>query len=221
MHIWSDIIIYVIDIFGHWQAWPAGVGIGAGALLILVVIERLSNYKMSRLIYASVFIGAFFLGATFLAWRDQFNRANRLFRENSALNNRQPSQPIIVSDTAEEQRLRDEVQSLREQLDERQKLLDRETLSRFLAEGNSIKAECDSLEDRPYLNAKASKWASDTSNALRSIDDSYAARFEGTAGVSYSRSIGGKALPKMNEDVWNFVNIRTDALARILESMPN
>ena len=121
----------------------------------------------------------------------------------------------------EEQRLRAEVQRLEAQLDDREKRKEnRLKVGRFLNEGSLIKAECDSLEERPYLQAKAIKWANETIKGLESIDASYAPRFQDRTGPMYG-NIGGKALPQINEQVWNWVNLRTEALNRILETMPN
>ncbi len=226
--MFSDIFIYLASIFGHWQTWLSGGGIGGAAVVALTIIERLSNYKMPRMVYVSVFVVAFFLGATFLAWRDQFNRANSLFGqnqrlvgENDVLKNKQPSQQIVVANTAEEERLREEVRRLQHELDDREvRKRNRLFVGQFLAAGNAIKEECNSLESKPYLDGKAVKWANDTAKELQSIDPSFTAMFQSASGGSYARSIGGKPLPPINDQVWNWVNIRTDALNRILESMP-
>lgn len=134
----------------------------------------------------------------------------------------QPPAPIIVRDTAEEERLRHEVNQLRAQLDEReQRKKNRQMVSVFLGKGTDIRNECDSLEERPYLEGKAIRWAEETEKGLRAIDASYAERFKSASGLSYGRNIGGQPSPRKNNDVWNWVNWRIDALNRIFETMPN
>jgi hypothetical protein len=131
-------------------------------------------------------------------------------------------QPIIIKDTAEADRLRNEVEQLKQQLDERaRRRRDRAQVGAFLEEGNKIKARCDSVEPLPNLAAHADKWAAETAAGLKAIDPSYAARFEGATGLTYTRTINDQPLPKINNDVWNWVNVRTEALSRILETMPN
>ena len=107
----------------------------------------------------------------------------------------------------------------RELAEQRRK--NRNVVGDFLARGNAIKDECTSLAAKPELEEKAYQWAKQTSTGLAQIDKSYAGRFQGASGLSYSRSIGNQPLPQINNNVWNWVNQRTDALTRILESMPN
>jgi hypothetical protein len=130
--------------------------------------------------------------------------------------------PVIVRDTAEEERLRSENADLKQQLDERaQHHKDQQTVAEFLEQGNALKAACDSLQERQDLVEIANQWGAGTYKALEKINLSYAARFQAATGPTYSRDLGGKLLPQVNVNVWNWLNIRTDALSRILETMPN
>jgi len=59
--------------FGHWQNWLSGGGLGGFALIILFLVEKFhpKGWTMSKRLYAAI-IGAFFvLGASFMTWKDQ------------------------------------------------------------------------------------------------------------------------------------------------------
>ena len=104
--------------------------------------------------------------------------------------------------------------------DREQRKARRAVVARWLTDGDAIKAECDSLRAKPELQAKAGSWAKSTSEALKLSDPGYAAMFHDPGGPEYSRSLGGTSIPEINNRVWNWVNLRTEALNRILERMP-
>jgi hypothetical protein len=105
------------------------------------------------------------------------------------------------------------------QSERRQK--ERDAVSGFLDEGNKIRAIADSVTPYPPdLPAKTQQWFKTTLEGLRKIDPSYAAMFNSATGNFYSRTIDGKSIPQANENLWNNVTHKTDALARILEMMP-
>lgn len=169
--------------------------------------------------------------APYLLYVDEFNKAKTQIDGLQATVDRYNStlvptilttEKVYVKDTAETERLNSEIIELRHQLDERSiRKQNREKVAEFLLAGISIKNACDSLQSHPELKPEATQWAVQTAIGLRAIDASYAARFQGAAGNSYSRSIDGNSVPSDNNQLWNWINVRTDALDRILDSMPN
>ena len=96
----------------------------------------------------------------------------------------------------------------------------REQITKRLIAGNNLKAACDSLQEVRQIDAKALDWNNQTVKTLQSIDSSFVARFQNPNGPTYSRSVNGKQVPVMNEQIWNYLNMRTEALGRILETLP-
>ncbi len=85
----------------HWQSWVSGGGVGGLILIIIVMIEKFHprGWTMPKRWYA-VIIGAFFvLGASFMAWRDEHRRADRL---QEALNSK-PTVPASFQVTIPQQ----------------------------------------------------------------------------------------------------------------------
>ena len=109
----------------------------------------------------------------------------------------------------------------KEEQESQRRRKERQQVGELLEAGNRIRAAAESLEEHSGLDQEAVKWNKATYDALLRIDAAYAAQFQSASGPTYSRSIGGKPLPTVNNNVWNFVNIRTDVLAHILESIPN
>ena len=78
---WSDLISFSLAFLSHWQSYATG-GIVTG---LIGVVERLSAKQLSKKAYAAVFIAAFSYAACFMAWRDEFRRADALRDANIAL----------------------------------------------------------------------------------------------------------------------------------------
>jgi hypothetical protein len=97
---------------------------------------------------------------------------------------------------------------------------ERRQIAGYLEAGNQIKMQVDTLDERTEMEKTALEWNETTYRGLEAMDPSYAARFKSVSGASYSRSREGKALPMINQNIWNFVNVRTETLNRILETMP-
>jgi hypothetical protein len=90
----------------------------------------------------------------------------------------------------------------------------------LLNDGTSLMTECDSLEEKKELVERASKWANAAFAKLRAIDVAYAAQFQASSGFpTYSRSIGNQPVPVVNQNVWNYLNAKTQILARILDRL--
>jgi hypothetical protein len=81
MHsLWRDLFIFLISYLSHWQSYATG-GVLTG---LIAVFERLSGKQLTKKVYAAIFVGIFSVAAFFLAWRDQYTRANILATESSA-----------------------------------------------------------------------------------------------------------------------------------------
>jgi hypothetical protein len=83
----DEVIKFIGAVISHWQAYATG-GVVTG---LIAVVERLSGWQMPKKAYAAIFLGAFLFVFFFLAWRDEFERANNL---QHTLNQR-PSQPQV------------------------------------------------------------------------------------------------------------------------------
>ncbi len=75
MGITTDFIAFLVAVFGRWQHWASGGGIGGAVLLLLYFYERMSGIAMPKRMYAALVIGAFLFAAFFTAWRDQYHTA--------------------------------------------------------------------------------------------------------------------------------------------------
>jgi hypothetical protein len=83
--MWSDIVTFIVAVVSHWQSYVTG---GAVAGLI-AVMERLSNWKMPKWAYATVFLGVFLLVSFFLTWREQYQIAQQVPTLQSQLRDRE------------------------------------------------------------------------------------------------------------------------------------
>jgi hypothetical protein len=87
MHsLWRDLFAFLISYLSHWQSYATG-GVVTG---LIAVVERLSGKQLTKKMYAAIFIGIFSLAAFFLAWRDQYTRANDLATENAVTKRQSP-----------------------------------------------------------------------------------------------------------------------------------
>ena len=59
-------------VFGQWQTWLSGGGIGGVAVIVVGILDRWGKWPMSKKWYAAIFLGAFFLGANYVAWLQAF-----------------------------------------------------------------------------------------------------------------------------------------------------
>jgi len=67
----SEVIKFLSAVLGHWQGYVTG-GIVTG---LIYTIERLTEWKMPRWMFAALSLGIFLLVSFFLAWRDQYREA--------------------------------------------------------------------------------------------------------------------------------------------------
>jgi hypothetical protein len=74
-----DLFVFLWSYLSHWQSYATG-GFVTG---IIGVAERLSGKQLPRKVYALIFVISFSLAAVFMAWRDQYLRANQLDKQNT------------------------------------------------------------------------------------------------------------------------------------------
>jgi len=87
MHsLWRDLFVFLISYLSHWQSYATG-GVVTG---LIAVFERLSGKQLTKKMYAAIFVGIFSLAAFFLAWRDQYTRANDLATESAVAKRESP-----------------------------------------------------------------------------------------------------------------------------------
>jgi hypothetical protein len=214
----TDLLVFIRMVGNHWSPLVTGGGIVA----MIVILERYAGRQISwRVVRWLVVVSV--VVAIFMTWRDEHTELTQLkSRQKEPAPTATPIAPVVITNTAEEDRLRGDVKELQAQLDERKRHReDRRRVAEFLAAGNAIMAACDTLQERPDLDTAAGNWATQTLAGLTTMDPSYAARFQSASGGTYVRSIGNQTLPEINNRVWNWVRFRTEALNRILESMPN
>jgi hypothetical protein len=70
----SDILAFIWAVLSHWQSYATG-GVVTG---LIGVVERLSGKQLPKKLYLSIFVVSFLLAAFFMAWRDEYSRANQL-----------------------------------------------------------------------------------------------------------------------------------------------
>jgi hypothetical protein len=105
----SDLLYFLWSVISHWQSYATG-GVVTG---LIGVTERLSGKQLPRKVYALIFVASFLLAACFMAWREEFTRANRLDRDNTA----QKASLVIVSRERDDVRkIADRVPGLEQQL---------------------------------------------------------------------------------------------------------
>src|ERR1043165_2901282 len=63
----SDIFLFIYSTLGYWQALVSGGVVTA----LIVVFERLSDYRLNRKTFLGLFVGVFLLVAFFLCWREE------------------------------------------------------------------------------------------------------------------------------------------------------
>jgi hypothetical protein len=69
-----NIAYFTIAVLKHWQSWVTGSVVTG----LIAVFERLTGKSLSKRAYGAIFVVAFLLVAFFLAWQDEYQRANNL-----------------------------------------------------------------------------------------------------------------------------------------------
>jgi hypothetical protein len=78
---WSELLLFVKVYLSNWQSYATG-GVVTG---LISVGERLFGKPLPKKAYFLIFVVSFSLAAFFLAWRDEFRRADGLASSNSQL----------------------------------------------------------------------------------------------------------------------------------------
>jgi hypothetical protein len=68
-----DLSAWIASVFGHWQNWLSGGGLGGIITISVGVLHYLEVWKMPKRWYALIFIGFFFVGANYMAWHDAYS----------------------------------------------------------------------------------------------------------------------------------------------------
>jgi len=68
-----DLGVWFVTVFGHWQNWLSGSGLGGIVTIVVGALSYLDLWKMPKRWYAAVFIGFFFVGANYMAWHDAYS----------------------------------------------------------------------------------------------------------------------------------------------------
>jgi hypothetical protein len=72
--MFSELFMFLLAVVSHWQSYVTGGVLTA----ILVFVERLSNWKMPKWAFVTMFGGVFLLVSFFLSWRDQERLAQQV-----------------------------------------------------------------------------------------------------------------------------------------------
>jgi len=97
----------------------------------------------------------------------------------------------------------------------------RHKITMLMEEGDALKQECTSLEERPWLSGKADAWNTKTQAYLESVETSYAALFRNPRTLSCTTSINNKPIPTINQRVLIYVSAKVAVLGQILQSIPD
>src|SRR5438132_12368610 len=88
-----DFVVFLVSFVSHWQSYVTG-GVVTG---LIQVVERLTSKTLSKRAYFFVFVVSFSIVAFFMAWREQYERAERAQSDLQALKrNQQPSIQVNV-----------------------------------------------------------------------------------------------------------------------------
>jgi hypothetical protein len=91
----------------------------------------------------------------------------------------------------------------------------RDTIAKFMEEGNGISKDCLLMGENPNLANSADDWAKRNYAFLGSVEASFAARFSAASGPTYTHN----GVPASNDNIWNFINLREQVLSAILSEL--
>jgi hypothetical protein len=78
LHLLRGTWEFIVAVFGHWQIWLSGGGIGGFMVIASSLFEKLTGKSFSKRFHLSVFVVAFFLCSCLLAWIDERDSGERL-----------------------------------------------------------------------------------------------------------------------------------------------
>lgn len=67
-----EFLEFVHSVFWHWQSWVGGSGAGGAIVVFLVLYEKFMDKKVSKQLYGLIVLVTFVIGASFVAWRDEY-----------------------------------------------------------------------------------------------------------------------------------------------------
>jgi len=67
----NDVYLWLALIFGHWQNWLIGAGVGSIVVLILYKLELSQGWFIPKFWYAIMFVFIFPLASSFWVWKDE------------------------------------------------------------------------------------------------------------------------------------------------------
>lgn len=166
----TEFLKFGSEVFSHWQSLLTG-GIIAVAILIYESLAK-KSLTWRALLYV---MGLALLISCFLAWRDEFHRANEL---NTRLNNN-PQLPIS-NETAELLRLQKAESERREKRKEM-----RQIISQNLSQGNALLERIQlSNMSNELVSQKFKDWVMKTETYLgKNLGQDYVVRFRSPEGI--------------------------------------
>jgi hypothetical protein len=109
-----------------------------------------------------------------------------------------------------------ELEKLRQNADQReQRKKQRSDIAMLMREGLQIQQDCLTTNPNPDLVKRSDEWGKKVYHYLLTIDPSYAVRFDGANGLSYSHD----NVPSVNDNIWNRMNHRYDVLGEITKEL--
>jgi hypothetical protein len=80
-HLLHGALLFIIAVFGRWQIWLSGSGVGGFVVIASSLIEKLFGVSLSRKAHLFIFVIAFFLCSCLLAWIDEHDSGVVLARQ--------------------------------------------------------------------------------------------------------------------------------------------
>ncbi len=204
--------IFLLVFISHWQSYITGGAVTA----VITLVERWREKTLPKRIYFIIFAVTFAMASFFMAWRDQFERAERL----QISLNAKPQQPaiqvnvppisvppaqVVIQGTSDtgfpkqngpgEKRLAEEIQN-------------------YIGTGVGIQEYFVKTDDLPEVKKRWLKWRDDTFSYLKQIGPSYAVQFDQAHGSAFMGCPNGRSVEGCG--YWQDIQGKNDTLSNIL-----